>query len=31
MQNRNDILDELKAISPTLFQVKGKEILQNWF
>ena len=27
MQNRNDILDELKAISPTLFQVKEKEIL----
>ena len=27
MQNRNDILDELKAISPTLFQVKEKETL----
>ncbi len=27
MQNRNDILDELKAISPTLFQIKEKEIL----
>ena len=27
MQNRNDILDELKAISPTLFQIKGKETL----
>jgi hypothetical protein len=27
MQNRNDILDELKAISPTLFQLKGKETL----